>query len=767
MLPPSSPRRSEEVGASSEVTAVVDDLHLAEIRAEEAAVDEIEQSRDRLRSAGRRAIGVTGIGKIASLRETLAGSGVGMYPAIALGALVAVDQLQTSVMTIMGPEITGALGIPRSTFAAAVLVKTLVVTLAMLPIAAVVQRKARRAAVCVATAYAWSVLTGMTAFVVSVWGLVLVSALAGAATASVQAVHQPLLVDTYPPSARMRVLSFYRGANSVGDVLGPLLVGLCTALLDLTWRGAFLGVAVASIAAAFLASRLRDPGFGKWDTEQVRKIVRADAGTPDLAPGEASLGFFEIARRLMLIPTIRRILAAHAVLGMFLAPFLTYLSFYLQERWGLGPGVRAVFFAAMPLFSIPALTYFSRRGEDMFRADPARLLRTSAVLMAVGLTAISLALFAPVFALVVLLFGAAFAVLAVLAPAMSLPMFAIVPSHMRPHVAALSGIALAGVGGTAGLLLLSGVDRRFGAAGAILSLALPGFAAGLVLRTAARTVQTDLNRMVDEIIEEEEVRSLAARGIRLPMLACRHIDFAYGQLQVLFDVNFTVDDGEIVALLGTNGAGKSTLLRVVSGLGLPSRGSVRYRGLDVTFLDAERRVGLGIGQVPGGRAVFGPMTVAENLRTMGYSHGRNRRALEVGIESSFEAFPRLADRRDQLASTLSGGEQQMLGLASAFIVRPRLLLIDELSLGLAPKVVGELLTMVRRINQAGTAVVIVEQSVNVALSVVEHAYFMEKGEIRFDGSSAGLLAHPDLLRSVFLEGASNRLGGSDGNGSTR
>jgi ABC-type branched-subunit amino acid transport system ATPase component len=764
--PPPSPHRREELGASSEGTSVIDDLHLAEIRAEEAAVDELEQSRDRLRGAGRRAIGVTGIGTISSLRETLAGSDVGMYPAIALGALVTVDQLQTSVLTIMGPEVSGALGIPRTTFAAAILVKTLVVTLTMLPIAAVVQRNARRAAVCIATAYAWSILTGMTGFVVSVWGLVLVSALAGAATASVQTVHQPLLVDTYPPGARMRVLAFYRGANSVGDVLGPLLIGLCAALLNLTWRGAFLGVALVSLAAAVLSSRLRDPGFGRWDTEQIRKIVRADSGTPDLAPNEVRLGFFEIARRLMLIPTVRRILAAHAVLGMFLAPFLTYLSFYLQERWGLGPGARALFFAMMPLFSIPALTYFSRRGEEMFRADPARLLRISALLMAVGLTTISLALFVPVFALVVLLFGVAFAVLTVLTPAMSLPMFAIVPSHMRPHAAALAGIALAGVGGTAGLLLLGGIDRRFGAAGAILSLAIPGIAAGLVLRTSARTVHADLDRMVDEIIEEEEVRSLAARGVRLPMLACRHIDFYYGQLQVLFDVNFTVDDGEIVALLGTNGAGKSTLLRVVSGLGLPSRGSVRYRGLDITFVDAERRARLGVSQIPGGRAVFGPMTVAENLRTMGYSHGRNRRALDSGIESSFEAFPRLAERRNQLASTLSGGEQQMLGLASAFIVRPRLLLIDELSLGLAPKVVGELLAMVRRINQAGTAVVVIEQSVNVALSVVEHAYFMEKGEIRFDGSSAGLLSHPDLLRSVFLEGASNRLAGRGGNGST-
>jgi ABC-type branched-subunit amino acid transport system ATPase component len=157
--------------------------------------------------------------------------------------------------------------------------------------------------------------------------------------------------------------------------------------------------------------------------------------------------------------------------------------------------------------------------------------------------------------------------------------------------------------------------------------------------------------------------------------------------------------------------------------------------------------------VPGGRAVFGPMSVVENLRTFGYTIGRDRKALEAVMEESLEAFPRLAERRNNLASTLSGGEQQMLGLSKALILRPKLLLIDELSLGLAPIIVGQLLEMVRRINAAGTAVVLVEQSVNIALNLVDHAYFMEKGEMRFDGPAADLLARDDLLRAVFLSGA--------------
>jgi ABC-type branched-subunit amino acid transport system ATPase component len=290
----------------------------------------------------------------------------------------------------------------------------------------------------------------------------------------------------------------------------------------------------------------------------------------------------------------------------------------------------------------------------------------------------------------------------------------------------------------------------------MVSLVIPGLLCGVLLATTGKLVPKDLDRMIDEVIEDEEIRRITSSGGHLPMLACRNVDFSYGQLQVLFDCNFTVDDGEMVALLGVNGAGKSTLLKVISGIGLPSRGSVRFRGTDITFLDAERRLRLGVTQIPGGRAVFGPMSVVENLRSFGYTLGRDTRALDEAMDRCFDAFPRLAERRNQAASTLSGGEQQMLGLSKGLILRPQLLLIDELSLGLAPVIVGQLLEMVRRINADGTAVVLVEQSVNIALNLVDHAYFMEKGEIRFDGPAQELLDRDDLLRAVFLEGAGAR-----------
>ena len=399
-----------------------------------------------------------------------------------------------------------------------------------------------------------------------------------------------------------------------------------------------------------------------------------------------------------------------------------------------------------------ALAIFAKRGEKAFGEDPAKVLRLSGIALALAVSCITIAALMPTFAGVVALFalGTAFQVL--LFPMLYGVLLAVVDARWRPHLSAVLGIFLSG-GGIFGAFFLSGIDRRFGIAGAMVSLIIPGVIGSLTIGSARRFVNLDIDRLIGQVVEEEEIERIRSTGGRLPMLACRKIDFAYGKLQVLFDVDFTVDEGEMVALLGVNGAGKSTLLKVVSGIGLPIKGSVRFQGQDVTYLDAERRLRLGITQVPGGRAVFPPLSVVDNMRVYGYALGKKGETIDAAIERCFEAFPRLAERRNNLAGTLSGGEQQMLGLCKALILRPRLLLIDELSLGLAPVIVGQLLDLVREINDTGTAVVLVEQSVNIALSVARHAYFMERGEIRFDGASEELLSRGDLLRAVFLEGA--------------
>ncbi len=720
------------------------------------SLEEVDDLRERMREVARGALGVTGSDRTVSLREGLRRPGASWYPLIALSALIIVDEFQGYAFFVLGPEIASSLGISKGAIAGLSTLKILALTVATLPTAAYIQRRGRRGALSIGNAFAWSVLTLFTGLVAGPGGLALVLMADGFTTGTARATHPPLLMDYHPPDVRVRALSVYRGADALGNIMAPLLVALLASTFGFTWRGIFIILGVVSLLGALVSIRLRDPGVGRWDSDRVRDLVAGHHVEEE--DDRLKLGFFEVLRRLLLIPTVRRIMTASAVGGMFLIPLNTFFFFFLEERWGLGPGGRGVFFAVLPVFAIGAFAVAGRRGDALYQRDPAAFLRLTSLLLGAGAVMVTLSIFLPALPLLALGFGVASALFALVNVYLTMAVLSIVPASMRPHTAAVLGIFSAAVGGLAGILLLGGLEAAFGSSIAIALLVIPGVATAIVLSTAAKTINGDLDRMVDELVEEEELRELKQSGTHLPLMACRGIDFSYGRLQVLFDIDFTVDEGEMVGLLGTNGAGKSTLLRVISGIGLPSKGTVRLQGNDITYLDAERRVPLGITQIPGGKAVFGALSVVDNMRVYGFSHGRDKAAIDHGIEESFNAFPRLAERRNQGAATLSGGEQQMLALSKAFIVQPRLLLIDELSLGLAPKVVGELLTVVERINATGTAVVLVEQSVNIALATVDHAYFMEKGEIRFDGPARDLLGRDDLLRSVFLEGASKGLG---------
>jgi ABC-type branched-subunit amino acid transport system ATPase component len=241
-----------------------------------------------------------------------------------------------------------------------------------------------------------------------------------------------------------------------------------------------------------------------------------------------------------------------------------------------------------------------------------------------------------------------------------------------------------------------------------------------------------------------------ARTAEAPLLQVDHVSFSYGQLQVIFDVSLEVAAGERVALLGTNGAGKSTLLRLVSGLAAPDGGTIRFEGTDITRASPADRVDAGLVQLAGGRSTFPTLSVRENLEMGAYPFLRDRDRVEERVAEVLTLFPVLEGRLDQRAGTLSGGEQQMMGLARAIIAGPRLLVIDELSLGLAPIVVGEILATIDRLAERGVTMLIVEQSLNVAASITERAYFLEKGSVRFSGRTGDLLERGDLARSVFF-----------------
>lgn len=247
-----------------------------------------------------------------------------------------------------------------------------------------------------------------------------------------------------------------------------------------------------------------------------------------------------------------------------------------------------------------------------------------------------------------------------------------------------------------------------------------------------------------------------------PLLSVEDLDVHYDKVQVLYGVDFEVRTGERVALLGTNGAGKSTVLKAASGLIDPTGGRVLWKGEDITKLAPEKRVALGIGQVPGGRGLFPGLTVGENLRMGGYLLPKGA-DVEAEVDRVMRYFPWIAERQQQQAGTLSGGEQQQLATARALILKPELLMIDELSLGLAPVVIERLMeTLMKLHTDEGLTIVIVEQQASFALGYTDRAYFLEKGQVRFEGPSGELLDRADLLRSVFLAGAVEGFGAEVG-----
>jgi branched-chain amino acid transport system ATP-binding protein len=233
------------------------------------------------------------------------------------------------------------------------------------------------------------------------------------------------------------------------------------------------------------------------------------------------------------------------------------------------------------------------------------------------------------------------------------------------------------------------------------------------------------------------------------MLRVERLSVAYGDFQVLWDVSLEVRTGEIVALLGPNGAGKSTLLNSVSGLVRPAQGRIELDGRRVDELPAHQRVELGLAHVLERRRLFPYLTVRQNLLLGGYHPGARRHRAE-SLARVEALFPRLRERQDQPAHTLSGGEQQMVAIGRGLMARPRFLLVDEPTLGLAPRVVAEILDVLRRINrEAGITVLFIEQNVELALSVASRGYILESGRVLLEGGAAALLASPEVRR-VFL-----------------
>ncbi len=230
------------------------------------------------------------------------------------------------------------------------------------------------------------------------------------------------------------------------------------------------------------------------------------------------------------------------------------------------------------------------------------------------------------------------------------------------------------------------------------------------------------------------------------MLEVKNLHVKYGNIEAIHGIDIKVKKGEIVTILGANGAGKSTTLMTISGLIKPSEGTIIFDGVDITKTPADQIVQMGISQVPEGRRLFSTLTVEENL-DMGAFTVKDKKVIERNKEWSYSLFPRLKERRKQLAGTLSGGEQQMLAIARGLMSNPRLLLMDEPSLGLAPLLVKSIFETIKRINETGLTVLLVEQNAKAALKLATRGYVMEVGNIVLEDSASNLLANPQIKKA--------------------
>ena len=230
------------------------------------------------------------------------------------------------------------------------------------------------------------------------------------------------------------------------------------------------------------------------------------------------------------------------------------------------------------------------------------------------------------------------------------------------------------------------------------------------------------------------------------MLKIEHLSAGYGDMQVLFDISMHVDAGEVVSLVGSNGAGKTTLLRILSGFVPIMSGSVTYQGQDMMPVKSYKRAEMGISHIPQGRGILGTLTVKENL-IMGAYPKSARPTVEAGIENAYKLYPILKERQNQLAGSLSGGQQQMLAIARAMMIHPKLLMLDEPSLGLAPIVVEEMFELIAQISKENVSILIVEQNLNQALSVADRAYVLETGHLVMEGNAKDLLANEEIQKA--------------------
>ena len=682
-----------------------------------------------------------------SIRKGLAMGG-GATTFVVLLLLASLDELQTAAITVLAPDMRDTFGVSDGTITFIAASSSAFVVFGAIPMGWAADRMKRVPIIGWSSVF-FTFMVFLSGLAPNAFAFFWARFGVGIAKANTIPVHSSMLADTYPIGIRGRLGAIGGGSARLVAVLSPVLVGAVAVAANGPgevdgWRWAYylFGIPVALLAIA--AFFLKEPPRGQWEKIDVlgESFVEEDP-----LPVSLDAAF----SRLMQIRTIKTVVVGFSALGfgLFTVPVLE--SLYLEERWNLDPLDRGITITVGGLFAVLGLLYVGPKFDRLWREDPTRSLRMVGICIGVG------TLFKPIQYAVpnvplFITFGVPQTVLFIAAFAMVGPLMqSIVPYRLRGSGTALITLYIFFIGAAGGGLISLLFTDAWGPRTTALVLSVPtSILGGWILYRGARHIRHDLSLNVQELLDEQDEEKRRHESGEIPALQVNNLDFCYGPVQVLFDVGFELRKGETLALLGTNGAGKSTLLRVISGLGTPRRGVVRLGGRTLPYTSPQLRAALGVHQLPGGKGVFPGMTVHQNLTMGAYIHRRDRDDVTGRIDRVLELFPDLAQRQGQGAASLSGGQRQMLALARVLLHDPELLLIDELSLGLAPTVVQDLLVIIERLQEQGQTIIIVEQSLNVALAVADRAIFLEKGQIRFEGPAQELLERDDLARAVFL-----------------
>lgn len=463
------------------------------------------------RQDARAILGVTGReGDTAPLLRTLREHGVGLSFLVALTVLAVVDNFQTQVFGVLAPEIAASLGMDAGSLSGIVAAQGVAAGLAPFAVAALLRRYPHRVRLAVGTGFAWSLTTLFTGSVAGPLSLAALMLVNGATTGTVAVLHPPLLVDAYPPPARMRIMSLYSASSPLAGVLAPLVVAALVSWLGMDWRAVFATLGGLSLAACLYALRLREPGLGRWDVAELQSRSgasrsggpRSGAAVPASGAGTPGFGGFGAAlARTLRIPTVRRMCIGFTAVGALAAPYGVVISTLLEQEYALTPGQRGLFTGAAAAVSIAALAAFGARAEAAYRAGPARFMALSGGALAAATMAFALSAVVPVLWVMLALLALGQAFLAVIGPCLFIGALSVVRPADRPHAMAALGLIIAG-GGLVGAGLLALATAFLDLHGALLLLLIPAAFGSWFIATIRKTLMGDLDALIDHAIGE-------------------------------------------------------------------------------------------------------------------------------------------------------------------------------------------------------------------------------------------------------------------------